>query len=125
MIEKLEEIIELIREHDDEKQSYVYVDQNDDGSIKISGNPQGLRLLAATLIYESLNVQVPLPETGSSVPFADMRVEAVNLPQEEFKTRQQRIAMMETKGSGLGCVLFIFAIVALLVMGIIFLFRLF
>ncbi len=105
---------------------WIFMDIDD--NIKVAGNPQGLRLLAAELIEQSLkhdhNLPVHLNNTGFIVDSGPVSIETTILANQAFAEELQQQEVKATS-SGVGCIVFLLAIVALIIMGIIFLFRMF
>jgi hypothetical protein len=120
-----------IRQQESKTGAYVSIDSVSDEEIEIIGNPAGLRLLAASLIEKSLEIENRYfhAETNyitDPIVNIPVSVQCVDSPQNILAQQINTDAHgLDQKGNSFGCIFILLAIVALIIMGIIFLIRLF
>jgi hypothetical protein len=135
MKQQLKDIIELIEQNTDQSAAHIRIVTDEySAETSITGNVEGLRLMAINLLKESIALEEGfiVNEDISSVPWnltennsfkitgvATTRNEAVN------ELSIENMPDAENPGSQIGCYLILIALIALLVMGIVFLVKLF
>jgi hypothetical protein len=135
MKEKLNEIIQLLEQNSSPSNAYIDIAvEDEDYPGIISGNPDGLRLLAAELLRRSIEIEEGYLITAD-IPDAkwilndDMPLSITGLKEtrEKIIENKQNIQDNENKSSfnSWGCLMVALVVAALMVFGIIYLIRLF
>jgi hypothetical protein len=134
MKEKLEEIIQWIEKSNNASDAYVDISADVDDHTLISGNPAGLRLLAAELLRRASEIEEGALLT-SDIPDGKWILDDY-LPLSITGLKEAREKIIESKavnenienrnsGDSWGCVIIAVVISVLMILGIIYLIRLF
>lgn len=135
MKEKLIEIIQLLEQSSSSSNAYIDIAiEDEDYPIIISGNPDGLRLLAAELLRRSIEIEEGHLIT-SDIPDAKwilnddlpLSIAGIKETREKIVENKQNIKEAEDKNSSdsWGCLIALLVIAALMILGIIYLIKLF
>ncbi len=135
MKEKLTEIIQLLEQSSSSSNAYIDIAIEDEDYPKIiSGNPDGLRLLAAELLRRSIEIEEGYLIT-SDIPDAKwilnddmpLSIAGIKETREKIVENKQNIKEAEDKNSSdsWGCLIALLVITALMILGIIYLIKLF
>ncbi|WP_276502097.1 hypothetical protein [Terrimonas pollutisoli] len=131
MKEELEEIINLIEKNSDPSQAYIDLIVDRDDFSTITGNPLGLRLLASELLKRSIEIEEGYLVTAD-IPDAKwvlndnlpLSIVGVSSSQIEILSKKKNEENEKPTGSW-GCVFVLVIIIALIVLGVIYLINLF
>jgi hypothetical protein len=133
MKEQLQEIIQWIEKNSNSSNAYIDITIEDENYPRIiSGNPDGLRLLAAELLRRSVEIEegalltADIPD-GKWILHDDLPLSVTGLKEDREKIIEDKKANedIENKNSGSswGCFIIALVIAALMILGIIYLIR--
>ena|SRR5688500_3305065 len=136
MTEKIEEIIKLIEKNSDPSTAYIDITiENDDYPRIVEGNSDGLQLLAAELLRRSLEIEkgylitANVPDTkwklDDHMPLSIIGITANRKQILENKVHERPIREKNSVLRNWGCFFALLVILSLLVLGAIYLVKLF